>query len=157
MPSRQTPDLADLPSVMARSDDPVPPVADENGDPVRYLVVPERIARQADTSFAAPAAPAAAPPVARSPQVGGQMRPGHGRHPAAAAGNVRPGRNADNRSRPSQQAAQAASERPAASSPKAWEGMFPNVSAGLEAIGRWRNRGRDDVANERPAASQPRR
>jgi len=157
VPSRQAPDLADLPSVMARSTDPTPPAADANGDPVRYLVVPERIARQADTSFAAPLAPAAAPPASQPPQPRGRMTPEHIGQPSAGGGNSGTGRSADTRSRPSQQSAPAAGERQAASSPRAWGGMFPNVSAGLEAIGRWRNRGRDDVANERPAASQPRR
>ncbi len=157
VPSRQAPDVADLPSVMARSTDPAPPAADENGDPVRYLVVPERIAQQADTSFAAPLAPAATPPASQSTQPRGRMGPRQNGQPAAAAGNSGPGRSADNRSRPSQQAAPAAGERQAASSPRAWGGMFPNVSAGLEEIGRWRNRGRDDVATEQPPASQPRR
>ena len=157
VPSRQAPDLADLPSVMARSTDPALPAADENGDPVRYLVVPERIARQADTSFAAPLAPAAALPASGPSQPRGRLGPQQNGQPAAAAGNSGPGRSADNRSRPSQQVAPAAGDRQAASSPRAWGGMFPNVSAGLEAIGRWRNRGRDDVANEQPPASQPRR
>ena len=34
--------------------------------------------------------------------------------------------------------------------------MFPNVSAGLDAINSWRSRGREAVADESPAAA-PRR
>ena len=44
----------------------------------------------------------------------------------------------------------------AAAESKTWGGMFPNVSAGLEAINGWRSRSREAVADENPAAP-PRR
>ncbi len=75
-PSRPAVDLEKIPSVMARSKEPAEPAATPaSTGPVRYLVVPERIARQADTSFVPPPAveptpePAALPaqPVATKP------------------------------------------------------------------------------------------
>jgi hypothetical protein len=75
-PSRPAVDLEKIPSVMARSEDAAEPSeASASTGPVRYLVVPERIARQADTSFVPPPAvepgpePTAAPaqPAAPTP------------------------------------------------------------------------------------------
>lgn len=72
-PSRPAVDLEKIPSVMARSEKPAQPAEPSvSSNSVRYLVVPERIARQADTSFVPPPAveptpepspaPAALPP-----------------------------------------------------------------------------------------------
>jgi hypothetical protein len=155
MPSPPGPDLADLPSVMADATDPAPPATDEDGEPVRYLVVPERIARQADTSFAAPLAPAAVDPTVPASQSAGQAEASQGRPPAATATAPPPARSAEQRS--GKQPRPQASQRQSSPSPKAWGGMFPNVSAGLEAIGRWRNRGRDEVASERAVPQQSQR
>ncbi len=73
MPSRPAVDLESIPSVMARSETPAKPAETAPmAGPVRYLVVPERIARQADTSFVSPPAvepvgePTPPPPVAVS-------------------------------------------------------------------------------------------
>jgi hypothetical protein len=77
-PSRPAVDLEKIPSVMARSEEPAEPAeAPASTGPVRYLVVPERIARQADTSFVPPPAveptpepvptPAPAQPAATKP------------------------------------------------------------------------------------------
>jgi hypothetical protein len=75
-PSRPAVDLEKIPSVMARSEEPAEPAETPvSAGPVRYLVVPERIARQADTSFVPPPAveptpepsPMPAQPVATKP------------------------------------------------------------------------------------------
>jgi hypothetical protein len=75
-PARPAVDLEKIPSVMARSDESAEPAeVTASTGPVRYLVVPERIARQADTSFVPPpaveptpeSAPAPMQPVATKP------------------------------------------------------------------------------------------
>jgi hypothetical protein len=75
-PPRPAVDLEKIPSVMARSEEPAEPAeAPASTGPVRYLVVPERIARQADTSFVPPpaveptpeSAPTPTPPLATKP------------------------------------------------------------------------------------------
>jgi len=79
--------------------------------PLRYLVVPERIAVEADASFAAPP-PAVTPPVAAAP-----------RSPQAAAKQPAP-------KQPQSQKTAAApqSQRPLGA-------FFPNMAAGLDALG----------------------
>jgi hypothetical protein len=185
-------DLDSMPSVLAGSgmdsDPEDTPAAAGN---VRYLVVPERIARQADTMIAQPVADepqAAAEPkavaqpkavpepkplgqpktAARSieqpwPQAqpqAGQNRPQNHRRPPI---NVRPQqavpavkdapRSAGQPAQPSPPSREDDRNRTALG-PRAWGGMFPNVAAGVEAIGnRWRGDERS-AAQPRPAPQQ---
>ena len=192
MPSRPAVDASTLPSVMAR-DTAAAPLAEhrESGRGVRYLVVPERIARQADTSFTTPSAPStgmvdpAEREAAPTPQTSGQpsatrtepeavRQPQQAQVPNAQAAKTttqrpqaqrsptpksQPGQVQQGKARDSKQAqpqprsrqagtrssAQARPAEPAAAAdqqspgPRAWGGMFPNVSAGLEAMGGWRS------------------
>jgi hypothetical protein len=208
---------------MSRATDAQAPAEDEPGSAgsIRYLVVPERIARQADTSFTTPVAPegrpiaapeqASAPPqAAAAPQASGQApitgRPADRSQAAApparrqgSATGQSPNRQPQPGSRQAQSKPQARTQQPQArtqqpqartqqpqartqqpqartqqprvqnqqqsaavpaeqSNPRAWGGMFPNVSAGLDAIGAWRDRVREAVVPERPAGeSQPQR
>lgn len=98
----------------------------------RYLVVPERIAMQADSAFAPPPA-AQAPAVAQRPQ----------QSPAAKTATKpvnRPGTANGQRSgtkRPqqqSQQAGQGAGRQATAAPSRPLGGMFPNLTAGFEAL-----------------------
>jgi len=79
--------------------------------PLRYLVVPERIAVEADASFAAPP-PAVTPPVAAAP-----------RSPQAAAKQPAPKQPQGQKT-----AAAPQSQRPLGA-------FFPNMAAGLDALG----------------------
>lgn len=192
MPSRPAVDVSSLPSVMARDAAAAPLAEDgESGRGVRYLVVPERIARQADTSFTTPSAPGtgmvdpAQREAAPTPQTSGQasatrtepeavrqtqqaqvpksqtektpmQRAQAQRAPTQKPqqGQVQQGKARDakqaqpqprSRQAGTRSSAQAKPAEPAAAadqqtpSPRAWGGMFPNVSAGLEAMGGWRS------------------
>ena len=192
MPSRPAVDVSSLPSVMARDAAAAPLAEDgESGRSVRYLVVPERIARQADTSFTTPSAPGtgmvdpAQREAAPIPQTSGQasatrteteavrqtqqaqvpksqtektpmQRAQAQRAPTQKSqqGQVQQGKARDakqaqpqprSRQAGTRSSAQAKPTEPAAAadqqtpSPRAWGGMFPNVSAGLEAMGGWRS------------------
>jgi hypothetical protein len=194
MPSRPAVDASNLPSVMARDAAAAPLAEDgESGRGVRYLVVPERIARQADTSFTTPSAPStgmvdpAEREAAPTPQTSGQAaatrtepeavrQTQQAQVPKSQVQNTQPqtqrpqaqrgqtqkpqqGQVQQGKARDSKQAqpqprsrqagtrssAQAKPAEPAAAadqqtpSPRAWGGMFPNVSAGLEAMGGWRS------------------
>ena len=172
MPSRPAVDLDSLPSVMARSDETSGPTEEsQTAGSIRYLVVPERIARQADTLFTTPVAPLAeaaevpaktpASQPRSTPQAG--QRPATNRtqnpQPAQRNGSAASGRPA---SKPSTQrpAAEPTAEPPADSrselGPRAWGGMFPNLSAGAEALGnRWR--GGERAASDPAPASQQRK
>ncbi len=224
IPSRPAVDLDSIPSVMAHSERPAEPVEmAPASEPVRYLVVPERIARQADTSFVSPPAvepPAEATPPApvaasqppavtatqapakrsaqnsaprstqavprttaktaapksaastrsrsaqpvrpRSAQSAARSNP-HERINGTANSTARPipqERPQQQAQQPSQQGRQAAKPRQnqssnrtvAEPSPRNWGGMFPNISAGIEAVGnRWRGGGDEAVATDIPS------
>lgn len=206
MPSRPPVDIASMPSVMARDAAAASPTEDTDASPgVRYLVVPERIARQADTSFTTPTAPntglvdpgarGAAPlsqgseaqsestPAARLPQTQGtkvqsqksqsqkpqspkaqprqaqtgpsQAKQTDQRQPQQGSARDRQQGQPQNRSpqaaRP-QSADQQAADGRQAPGPRAWGGMFPNVSAGLEAMGGWRS-GRTNSDQSAPGST----
>lgn len=152
MPSRPAASLADLPSVMTSSDAdsaPSAPTGDHGG--VRYLVVPERIARQVDTAFTTPAAPETAGPAKGAEPDRGQTatrRPTpvpprqSGRSTAPTKQQQPRPQSEKSATRPGQPAASV----PQSSSPRAWGGMFPNVAAGLEAMGSWRSGSRGTPA-----------
>lgn len=206
LPARPPVDVSALPSVMAGETAAVATADDARTSPgVRYLVVPERIARQADTSFTTPTAPGMNPlgqeeqvttpaatatqkPQGRARSAGqqtvteqaAQQTPGQ----AAAAQATRPGQSQakkQGQSRPrqpastsqgqprsgqpksaqagpgpttpgSQSAQQQAGDERRSTGPRAWGGMFPNVSAGIEAFGGWRS-GRFTAGQSSPAQS----
>ncbi len=181
--SPQAVDLESLPSVLADSGvDADPEDAASAAGNLRYLVVPERIARQADTMFAPPVAaepktiaePKTTAKPIEQPQARGQARP-----------QPSPGQTGQRRPQNSRQAPINARPQPAvpvvkdaprstgqpvqqpqqpreddrsrsALGPRAWGGMFPNVAAGVEAIGtRWRGEERS-ATEPRPAPQQRR-
>ncbi|MFM8413288.1 MAG: SAF domain-containing protein [Planctomycetota bacterium] len=202
MPSRPAADLAQIPSVMSQADAAAAPSAEETGtgSSIRYLVVPERIARQADTSFTTPVAPegrpagdreqatasqrapgtppaatpaptkpaarprtAASQPQAQRGQQAQQAQRGQPAQPRQATtrqpqakqqqvgqpGTGQQARPAPSRSQSHQKPATSGREEP---SPRAWGGMFPNVSAGLEAMGGWRGRVREAAVPQNESA-----
>ncbi len=172
LPSRPAADVASMPSVIARGEDSAAVSVAETADSsARYLVVPERIAQQADTSFTTPSAPAA-PTVARAttderPEPAQQAaavrrpgpRPSTGRQAGTPPAANRGSRTATGRNTATAKQPQAAQPKPAdraATESSSWGSMFPNVSAGIEAIGKWRTRGREAVADE-DRDPQPRR
>jgi hypothetical protein len=182
LPSRRAADLSDLPSVMAGDSGAMAAVTGGEGSGVRYLVVPERIARQADTSFTTPAAPDAAAQAKATPQPdresaaaeipataapataapatvapatgkpanpkpapGGQIRQPAARGPqgqATASSRQLPQQSARPQPMPPKTTGQPAAAGRQPTGPRAWGGMFPNVQAGLEAMGSWRSGGR---------------
>jgi len=174
MPSRLPVDAAKIPSVVAHGTATAAP-ADEragSGPNVRYLVVPERIAQQADTSFTTPVAPearptgvapgpsASAPPAARSQRSAAAPASRQNQAPQARqARQPQPARKQSTSSRPQRQRPQpqpvakpAQGEQQA--NPRAWGGMFPNVSAGLDALGSWRGRARESELTGQRADDQ---
>lgn len=111
----------------------------------RYLVVPERIALQADSSFAPPqAAQSAAPSPAESPAQRPRSRNASspGKSPAKAPQRSATSAAPAKRTQPN---ANAAGRQSAAATSRPLGGMFPNLSAGIEA---WTNAGK-------PVAAQP--
>jgi hypothetical protein len=132
-------DAAAPASVMLRpageGDRPPAPVAVQPRVATRYLVVPESIAVQADTSFVAPQQPSAQP---ASRSAAEAVKP----LPAAPAGNrptIQPtGQPMHQRaSQPRRGTSAAAGQQPAASqaaAPQTRRGMFPNIAAGIESI-----------------------
>lgn len=156
MPSRPAADLAEIPSVMSQAGAAAAPSAEEaaTGTGVRYLVVPERIARQADTSFTAPVAPEGRSTADR-PQAAPKPAQTQPAQPAQTRQRQATNRQSQTRQQePKQQAkptvprgqsqqGPAATDGREETSPRSWGGMFPNVSAGLEAMGTWRGRVRE--------------
>jgi len=171
-----------LPSVVTNAASDQPPAAAEpsRAQPRRYLVVPERIALQADTSFSAPppvttatTTPVAAPvqtdvaPVRSAPGSAGPATPrasGTGRSGQAPTTRQRPPAKPGPQAQPSRgkptQAPQRNRPAPATNTTSApqrtWTRPFPNVAAGLEAIGQqWQQvrSGDEAVADGMPAAS----
>ncbi len=160
MTSQPAVNLADIPSVMARGDAGDAPTVDGEGHAgVRYLVVPERIARQADTSFTTPVAPEAAPsgpmPQANRPASAAQQPQASARQQPQASARQQSKPRPSGEAKPVGQSSSVAGSRPQPS-PRAWGGMFPNVSAGLEAMGSWRSRGREEAAQSPPTGSTTR-
>lgn len=148
-------DVASMPSVMAApamtGTAATRPTTNDAG---RFLVVPERIALQADTSFTTPRPqPPGPPPTARTaPQARSRPQP---RPTAPRTGQVAPQQQqAPPKAQPRQQQpsqpqqSQRGGQTSAAS--KGWGGMFPNMAAGIEALGGPWQRGRS-------AAGQPER
>jgi hypothetical protein len=139
-------DVASMPSVMA----PAPGTSQTTarstgGEAGRYLVVPERIALQADTSFTTPRpqppGPPASParrtsptPAPRSTAAPAQQRT---RSPASNAVPPNSGRReqVQHQQPAPQQSQQRGRQASQTGSQRSWGGMFPNVAAGIEAMG----------------------
>lgn len=147
-------DVSSMPSVMAGpatgGTNAARPSANEAG---RFLVVPERIAMQADTSFTTPRPQPPGPPSTQRtapPQARPRTppRPSATRTGQGAPQQQTPGSKGQPQQRPPSQQSQRSS--PTSSASKGWGGMFPNVAAGIEAIGSQWQRGR-------AAAGQPQR
>lgn len=151
-------DVASMPSVMAApATTGTAATRPTTNDAGRFLVVPERIALQADTSFTTPRPqPPGPPPTARTaPQARSRPQP---RPTAPRTGQVAPqqmqqapakGQPQQRQQQPSQpQQSQRGGQTSAAS--KGWGGVFPNMAAGIEALGGPWQRGRS-------ATGQPQR
>jgi len=147
-------DVSSMPSVMAAptTSGPVPqrPATNDAG---RFLVVPERIALQADTSFTTPRPqPPGPPPTARSaPQDRPRTTP---RPTAPRTGQAAPRTQAAPAKVPPQPRQQPQRATQTSSPAKGWGGMFPNVAAGIEAIGgQWKRGG--STAGQPQRGDQP--
>ncbi len=186
-PSRPAVDLEKIPSVMARSEKPAEPAeATASTGPVRYLVVPERIARQADTSFVPPPAveptptptPTPPPPAPTKPtrSAQGSTPPvkGFPQRPAAPKTASRPmpkqpstraqqqlpqqRRQAPSKQERQPQAGKAQDRERTETASEPREPMFPILSAGMEVMGnRWRSSIESDEATAADQAGAQRR
>lgn len=106
------------------------------GDSGRYLVVPERIALQADTSFTTPRPEPPGPPAVKAAtrQPSRTPAPPAGQPPARRG--QQPPRAQQASGQPARGQQQSQSQQPAtAEQQRTWSGMFPNVAAGIEAMG----------------------
>ena len=106
------------------------------GDAGRYLVVPERIALQADTSFTTPRPEPPGPPAVKAAtrQPSRTPAPPAGQPPARRGQQPPRGQQASGQPARGQQQPQP--QQPAtAEQQRTWSGMFPNVAAGIEAMG----------------------
>ena len=106
------------------------------GDAGRYLVVPERIALQADTSFTTPRPEPPGPPAVKAAtrQPSRTSAPPAGQPPARRGQQPPRGQQASGQPARGQQQPQP--QQPAtAEQQRTWSGMFPNVAAGIEAMG----------------------
>ena len=127
-------DIATMPSVMApagvASDRPTA------GNSTRYLVVPERIALQADTSFATPRPEPPGPPSMGRPAPDTSKPQQTGQTAANAGGSTR--RRSPQARSPQQQPQEPQKQQqqpPTVAAPqRTWSGMFPNVAAGIDAM-----------------------
>jgi hypothetical protein len=130
-------DIATMPSVMAPAGEAG--VASDRptaGNSTRYLVVPERIALQADTSFATPRPEPPGPPSMGRPAPDTSKPQQTGQTAANAGGSTR--RRSPQARSPQQQPQEPQKQQqqpPTVAAPqRTWSGMFPNVAAGIDAM-----------------------
>jgi hypothetical protein len=133
-------DVQSMPSVMTSAGQSSGQSAGQSsaaaGDAGRYLVVPERIALQADTSFTTPRPEPPGPPAVKAAtrQPSRTPAPPAGQPPARRG--QQPARGQPASGQPARGQQQPQSQQPAtAEQPRTWSGMFPNVAAGIEAMG----------------------
>ena len=150
-------DVQTMPSVMTAKGQPTTPATRPTAsDAGRYLVVPERIALQADTSFTTPRPEPPGPPatVAKAPTATPRPTATGSQSAARRPGQQRPQAGRAQQPQPQKTQSQAASrdQKQAAAPQRTWSGMFPNVAAGIEALGSpWqRSRPADQQAPEAP-------
>jgi hypothetical protein len=154
-------DVQSMPSVMTSADQSAGQSGGRTsaaaGDAGRYLVVPERIALQADTSFTTPRPEPPGPPAVKAAtrQPSRTPAPPAGQPPARRGQQPPRGQQASGQPARGQQQPQ--SQQPAtAEQQRTWSGMFPNVAAGIEAMGGSWQRSRS--GSTQPAAgNQPTR
>jgi hypothetical protein len=156
-------DVQSMPSVMKASGQPVAQsTRPATGDAGRYLVVPERIALQADTSFTTPRPEPPGPPATPTAQLGATPRSAAATPQSSARRGTQPRPQAAGSQQPQQQKSQsqsAAREQKQAAVPqkKSWGGMFPNVAAGIEAMsGSWQRPTAEQATPTTPT-TQPKR
>ena len=132
-------DVQSMPSVMTSASQSASQSGGRSsaaGDAARYLVVPERIALQADTSFTTPRPEPPGPPAVKAAtrQPSRTPAPPAGQPPARRGQQPPRGQQASGQPARGQQQPQ--SQQPAAAEEqRTWSGMFPNVAAGIEAMG----------------------
>jgi len=159
-------DVQSMPSVMKANGQPIAPsTRPATGDAGRYLVVPERIALQADTSFTTPrpqppgppstatATPGAAPRSAAQASQASARR-GTQPRPQTARGQQSPQQQQQQKTQPQ---AAARDQKQAAAPQRSWGEMFPNVAAGIEAMGSPWQRSRPTAEQATPTAQPKRR
>ena len=136
-------DVQSMPSVMKASGQPIAQsTRPAKGDAGRYLVVPERIALQADTSFTTPRPEPPGPPATATAKPAVAPRATTSTPPSSARRSAQPRPQSAGSQQSQQQKAQSQSaardQNQAAAPSKSWGGMFPNVAAGIEAMsGSW--------------------
>lgn len=100
----------------------------------RYLVVPERIAMQADASFAPPPPATPEPPRVQGAQ-GTKTATKSGNRPGPQAGSSGQRSGTKRPQQPQQPQSGQGNSRQAAATSRPLGGMFPNLAAGIEALG----------------------
>jgi hypothetical protein len=174
------PDVASMPSVMTPSKGSATAARPANKASSRYLVVPERVAIQADTSFTTPRPEPPGPPLVGAASPSSQTQPQSGaarqrqqQQPAATVGRTLPrreqtGREQSNRpqqgrtqqpspQRGRQPSAPQQQQQPQQQTPqRAWGGFFPNMAAGIDAMGGSWQKSRSG-SNQQPTDGQPAR
>ena len=150
-------DVQSMPSVMTSVGQSAGRSSATAGDAGRYLVVPERIALQADTSFTTPRPEPPGPPAVKAAtrQPSRTPAPPAGQPPARRG--QQPPRGQQARGQPARGQQQPQPQQAAtAEQQRTWSGMFPNVAAGIEAMGGSWQRSRS--GSTQPAAgNQPTR
>lgn len=162
-------DVQSMPSVMKSNGQPsAPSTRPAKGDAGRYLVVPERIALQADTSFTTPRPQPPGPPGAATAAAGAAQRSAAQASQSSTRRGTQP-RPQTARGQQAQQQAQkqaqkktqpqpaARDQKQAAAPQRSWGGMFPNVAAGIEAMGSPWQRTRPTAEQDTPAPQPTRR
>jgi hypothetical protein len=152
-------DVASMPSVMAPAPGTSQPATTSSkGDAGRYLVVPERIALQADTSFTTPRPQPPGPPTGPSRRTAQTQAPRSAapapQRPRQTAPTTAQGSGRREQAPPQQPAKQQAAPRgrqaPQAAAQRPWGGMFPTMAAGIEAMGSVWQKPRAGVASGQP-------
>jgi len=155
-------DAQTMPSVMTAQNQPAGPAPRPSAsDAGRYLVVPERIALQADTSFTTPQPEPPGPPatVTKAPTATPRPTATPSQSAARRPAPQRPQATRPQQPQPQKTQSQAASrdQKTAAAPQRTWSGMFPNVAAGIEAMSSPWQRSRPAAQQATPAPQPTRR
>ena len=173
-PSRADGDLDEMSEAVATDVQSMPSVMKANGQPIeqstrpatgdagRYLVVPERIALQADTSFTTPRPQPPGPPSTATATPGAAPRSAAQAYQPSARRGTQPrpqtarGQQAPQQTQQQKPQPAARDQKQAAAPQRSWSGMFPNVAAGIEAMGSPWQRSRPTAEQATPT-TQPKR
>lgn len=140
--------------------EPAAPVQPAPSQASRYLVVPERIALQADRSFVPPGAGVRA---IQPPAIEETVQPVVQKPVEIQQTQIRPGRTASSKRQPQRAAANPGQKTPAKGPDQSSFGsMFPNLSAGVNAVGEQleiikRERSQQDAAAAKSGEAQRQR